>query len=288
MYKSEDLTSETADLVVKRAVRMLEIQKNSRELLRSVTRRLKEFEVTLQRQQLAFEAASGEQAVAQLDAAQKQVRVQRETALVNARIALEQAEEKLAKLRRDESIIVLKSPIDGVAVYGMFQNSAWQEWQPRTLAAGEKLAARTICMTVVQPGRVRVRLDVPESRITWLQPGMKARVVPHAVGALTYEGTVSDVPLAGVNGGYDVLIDLPKVDERIAPGYRATVRIDCGTIENALLVPVEAVNRGRVWVRTADGKDEERFVRIGRSDGKQVEILSGVEAGEFVLKAAKK
>jgi multidrug efflux pump subunit AcrA (membrane-fusion protein) len=61
---------------------------------------------------------------------------------------------------------------------------------------------------------------------------------------------------------------------------------DAGTGETRLFVPSQALVRrselAAVYVIGSDGKPILRQVRPGRSEGSQVEILSGVAAGERV------
>jgi membrane fusion protein, multidrug efflux system len=59
-----------------------------------------------------------------------------------------------------------------------------------------------------------------------------------------------------------------------------------GKRENRLFVPAQSIVRraelDAVYVIGSNGKPQLRQVRPGRSDGSQVEILSGVAAGERV------
>ena len=71
------------------------------------------------------------------------------------------------------------------------------------------------------------------------------------------------------------------------PGLGADLAITNGSAENALLVPVTAVQgsvqTGKVWVVLADGSQEEREVALGLNDGEQVQITEGLAEGEQVL-----
>jgi multidrug efflux pump subunit AcrA (membrane-fusion protein) len=70
----------------------------------------------------------------------------------------------------------------------------------------------------------------------------------------------------------------------------ATVRIDAGVAENVLVVPITAVQgavqKGNVWVVGDDGKQEERAVTLGLTDGELVEVRDGLSEGEQVLQFA--
>jgi multidrug efflux pump subunit AcrA (membrane-fusion protein) len=69
---------------------------------------------------------------------------------------------------------------------------------------------------------------------------------------------------------------------------KASVTIDAGKVEGAVLVPNAAVTAGKVSVRGKDGQVTERSVVVGRSDGTSVEIRKGLSEGEEVIIPGKK
>jgi multidrug efflux pump subunit AcrA (membrane-fusion protein) len=73
----------------------------------------------------------------------------------------------------------------------------------------------------------------------------------------------------------------------VLAGMGATVRVQAGTAENVLVVPITAVQgsvqTGKVWVVADDGTEEQRAVTLGLSDGDQIEIREGLTEGEQVL-----
>ncbi len=70
-------------------------------------------------------------------------------------------------------------------------------------------------------------------------------------------------------------------------GLGADISITNGTAEDALVVPVTAVQgsvqTGKVWVMLPDGTEEERTVGLGLNDGQQVQITEGLAEGDEVL-----
>ena len=76
-------------------------------------------------------------------------------------------------------------------------------------------------------------------------------------------------------------------DVTVFPGLAATLTFAGSAAEGALLVPVTAVvgagESGTVFVPGPDGTPEERDVELGITDGKKVEIRSGLEEGETIL-----
>ncbi len=86
---------------------------------------------------------------------------------------------------------------------------------------------------------------------------------------------------------FDFTIELPAVDERLAPGYKASVNFDAGTLHNVLLVPASAVWHGKVWViKPGQSEGVATNVVIGATNGEQTEIKSGLNEGDVVLTQA--
>ena len=71
------------------------------------------------------------------------------------------------------------------------------------------------------------------------------------------------------------------------PGLGADISITNGTAEDAVVVPVTAVQgsvqNGNVWVVLPDGGNEERAVTLGLTDGELVQIIDGLAAGDLIL-----
>lgn len=74
---------------------------------------------------------------------------------------------------------------------------------------------------------------------------------------------------------------------RLVPGSVVEVYLQSVTIQMALLIPVTALieEQGRfyAYVQTAGESFEKRELQLGATDGMQVQILKGIEAGERVV-----
>ncbi len=70
-------------------------------------------------------------------------------------------------------------------------------------------------------------------------------------------------------------------------GLGATLAITNGTAADAVVVPVTSVQgtvqKGNVWVVAPDGTNEKREVGLGLTDGENVQITSGLAAGDEIL-----
>ena len=290
MYRTDELTTETADIVVKRALRQLDVSKLSSKMAEERAEKTETLSYPIARQAQLDALEMSKQKLAMLKVTQAQAAVLRKTALAAARLAAAQSEKKLADLKKDQELFTIKAPSDGVVLYGSSSGGSWQGGDPKTMRVGEKLTAGQTVMTLFPPGDLKVELTLPESQTAWVVEGATAEVKPVAYPELTYEGKcAAPAPRGGASGlGFATTIDLPAVDARILPGMRANVRITGADVDNVLLVPAGAVKEGKVWVRGKDGKESEREVTTGRTDGKMIEIRKGLTDGEEVLREAKK
>jgi multidrug resistance efflux pump len=292
MYKTEDLTNQTADIVLKRAVRTVELYKKMDAVGKSLADRASTYEPAVHRHALSAEAAQHAVSVDELVAQQAEGRVYRAAALVAARAAAAAADRHVAELKRDRASMVVTSPVDGIAVYGSFADKSWSPIEPRKLAVDESVQAEQVLITVCQPGKLRVAAACPEAWITRLPPGQRVRVMPDVLRDAAYDGTCGPAAPVASSAKWDADITVPvelatPVDPRVMAGQYAFVQVDLPPAADVLLVPPSAVYHGKVWVRDADGTDHPRPVKLGRGDGDGDEIVSGLVAGDVVLTKAK-
>ena len=95
-----------------------------------------------------------------------------------------------------------------------------------------------------------------------------------------------DGPASSADSGMRLVCVVPS-DVDVFAGMAGVMAIRTASVKDALLLPVEAVagdsSRGEVTVvKPGGGGTESRTVRLGASDGGQVELVSGVREGEKV------
>jgi multidrug resistance efflux pump len=288
MYKTEDLTNATADIVIKRAVRQSERAKVSLDMQKARREKTKANDYPIARQKVVDALEQIRQQLASLKLTQEQAAVLRKNSLNSSRINLEQAEKKLAELKEDAAVFTIKAPFDGIVYYSQLPEDQ------RALKAGEKIAAGGTIMRLMAAGKLKIDVNLGEAQALWVEPGMKARVTPTGVPTGVREG-VCGVVVGGPRGApavfsyqLPITFDGQPYDPRLVPGMKASVKIDAGRLENVLLVPINAVTNSSVTVRNADGTTAMRKLVLGKSDGQQVVVLKGLTAGEEVMLAAKK
>src|SRR5205814_10274444 len=133
---------------------------------------------------------------------------------------------------------------------------------------------------------------VPEAKSGMLKTGVQARVVPAALSEAASMGSCGAPSPTGFpkepGQVFATPVDFLDVDPRLMPGEKGSAHIELGTVKDTLLAPLTAVQRGRVRVPGADGKDSWKDVVCGVSDSEKIEIKSGLnEGGEIYPKAAK-
>jgi RND family efflux transporter MFP subunit len=132
---------------------------------------------------------------------------------------------------------------------------------------------------------LRLEADVPEAVVGRLKLGDKLPVRIAAVGT-ELPGVVSEIAPAADPNSRTFLV---KLDLSGSPGLRAgqfgRVSMPVGET-TALRVPASAVvQRGQMEILfvVADGKARLRLVKTGKRIGSEVELVSGVEAGEKIV-----
>jgi multidrug resistance efflux pump len=290
MYKSEELTNATSEIVVRRAKRNIERTKLGLEMARAEFGNVKNVKYPQQRTTLAHAVEVSKNALESLKSAQALSKVQREVEAQKAKAALAQLEEQAAKLKRDLENFAVRSPLDGRVYYGQFQHGAWTSEQVTPmLVVGEKVQAGQVLLTVCGAG-IRARADLPEADYFDVTPGLTASVIPAAapdtksVGVVKNKGFVAAAKGAG--SAYELWIDFAQPPANLLPGMKGKATIHGAELKDVVLLPAQAVNaqggKCTLSVCAKDGKTVPREVTVGKSDGKKVQIKAGLEAGEKV------
>lgn len=151
------------------------------------------------------------------------------------------------------------------------------------------MPGRTL-LTLYDPGALRVSAAVPQAVAARLQPGQGGMVdLPGAAtGRITPVKTQWMPTVDPATHTLELRLDLPPGLAGVTPGMFARAWLPlAGSPEGRLFVPARAVVRRAeltaVYVLGSDGRALLRQVRLGRSQGEQVEVLAGVSAGERVV-----
>ena len=252
------------------------------------TARLREAQLTLERRrQLLKEKVIGR---AELDASEAEVESLR------ARIAVAEQQVKVAAtqidaIQTDLSDMVVRAPFDGVAI----SKDAQPGEMISPVSAGGGFTRTGIC-TIVDMSSLEIEVDVSESYINRVRSGQPVEAVLDAYPDWRIPAhVITTVPSADrQKATVRVRIGFEDLDPRILPDMGIKVSFlserPAAAPETAprarLLVPKAAVrtdNGARVVFVVREERAERRAVSVGPEDGGQIEIVSGVTAGEKVV-----
>jgi hypothetical protein len=293
MYKADDITEETEEIVLKRSRRSLEMSKKSQGFQRQHHALL--LEVTIPREEESL-VLSQRRAAVDWDRVQATTPPSLEKSAreqAKAEIDLRRQEESFAKLKKDREGLVVKAPTAGYAVPGTFARGKWSgvEDMIRGLRPGQKLGANSVLFTIFQPRSLRLRTTVGESDLFKVRPGTTGTASMTAAEDATSPATVTKVARVSSDGQFEVLLDASKLDERAMPGNAVKLKLVVKECPEAVTVPEGAVAKDgekrlvHVW---ADGASKPREVKVGATSGGRVEILDGLAGGERILESPPK
>jgi RND family efflux transporter MFP subunit len=249
--------------------------------------RLQQAEVTLQRRTaLVKENVVGK---AELDEAQSEVDS------LKARIAYTQqqigvAEQQVNLQKTMLADMVVRAPFSGVAI----SKDAQPGEMISPVSAGGGFT-RTGIGTIVDMSSLEVEVDVNETYINRVSNRMKVESVLDAYPDWRIPShVITTIPSADrQKATVKVRIGFDQLDPRILPdmGVKVSFLRDAPAPGQAAVVPRALVPK--TAVRTADGRSvvfvlkedrvERRAISVGLENGDQVEVISGVSAGERVV-----
>ncbi|MCX7548604.1 efflux RND transporter periplasmic adaptor subunit [Xanthomarina sp. F1114] len=148
-------------------------------------------------------------------------------------------------------------------------------------------------ISVESPGNFEVMAMVPETEISQIKNGIEVTVLVKSINQ-TLKGKVTEVSSSAKNTGgqYLVKIALDKTDANILSGMFVTVQfpIEKKSTTNIVLIPTDAIiTNGQlsgVYTVSQSNTALLRWLRLGRTYGNQVEVLSGLSADEAYIVSA--
>ncbi|MBU8546991.1 MULTISPECIES: efflux RND transporter periplasmic adaptor subunit [Roseomonadaceae] len=158
----------------------------------------------------------------------------------------------------------------------------------RQVSVGALVQPGTVVTTLDDIAKVRVEFSVPEVFLARVRVGSTVTARSAAFGDRAFTGTVSviDTRIDTTTRTVRVISEFDNADEALKPGLFMTVELVLATRTNALLMPEEAIDplgdRSFVYV-IRDNRAKRVEVRLGQRLRGEVEVLSGVEAGEPVV-----
>jgi len=163
----------------------------------------------------------------------------------------------------------------------------------KNVEAGNMANPGAPLISMETPGHFEVMAMVPESEISQIKKGSTVDVLVKSINQ-TIKGTVAEVSTSAKNTGgqYLVKIDLDKTEANILSGMFTTVQfpVERKAETSMVLIPTDAiVTNGQlsgVYTVSQSQTALLRWLRLGRTFGDQVEVLSGLNADEAYIVSA--
>jgi RND family efflux transporter MFP subunit len=172
------------------------------------------------------------------------------------------------------SYTVIRAPFDGIVT-------------EKKIEVGELAAPGQPMLKLEDPKRARLEATVAEGDLRSVTVGGKVPIVIDALGEQPLTGTVAQVLPSGDPATHTFLV---KVDLPPTPGLRTgmfgRMQLGKGSSRTLAISKPGIIERGELtgaFVVGADDIMRLRWVKVGRTVGTSVEILSGLNPGERVL-----
>ena len=276
MYSGTSLQTETKDIVLERARRSVE---RGETFARYAKRDNEIFKAIKQPNDARRVSDSAKYSKMDLESARLSQRlgeIRSTLELAGAERGLRDLERRLDRMEGDAKRMTVKAEGDGYLVVQLKD-------------AGDAVQARQAVAELVDLAALRVRGNVNADAMRVLKPGDVVQVRFPARPEARAEAVVDELVGVGSPDGdgasFPFVATLRNVDGSVPPGIEARIVVR-GTLAGRTLVPNKAIKaeKGRFTVKVwADGKESEREVRTGASDGTRTEVLSGLQAGEQVV-----
>ena len=193
----------------------------------------------------------------------------RRTALAKARFKIDELEARIADRR-------LTAPFAGVL--GL-----------RLVSPGALLTLGTAITTLDDINPMKLDFSVPAALLGSLKPGLELRAKTAAYDeAFTGRVTVVDSRVNTTDRSIRARAEFDNSEGLLKPGLLMTVEL-LRNPRRALLIPEAAIvtreQQHSVWLVAADNTLQRRIVQIGSRQPGWVEVISGISAGETIVRA---
>jgi HlyD family secretion protein len=207
----------------------------------------------------------------------KRGRLVAQTDIAGAKARLQDAEGALNLARQRAAQGVIKAPLSG-EVYGL------------AVRAGAYVNPGDLVANIGRLDRLRVRVYVDEPELGRVAEGQPVTIAWQALPGKQWSGTVERMPTAieslGSRQVGQVVCTIENPGRELIPGVNVDATIRTAVVDNALLIPKEALRHDTggdyVFALKSDGTIERRPVKTGNSSVTQIQIVDGLPEGDAV------
>lgn len=214
----------------------------------------------------------------QLDAAINTAR-QSNQAIQSAQAGVESARSAVAIAQKAVADTTVRAPYAGFV-------------SNRPIAVGEYVTPASVVATVLRTNPLKLQLQVPESEVPFITPGMGVSLEVEAHRGKKFSGRVADVNPAidPTSRAATIEAEVENSDNALRSGMFATARIVRAGGSRSVFVPKSAVvsdqntQSYRVFV-IQNSVAHLRVVQVGQEEDEMMQIITGVNADETVATA---
>lgn len=232
-------------------------------------------------------------AVRELD----QTRLNNTAEIAKAKVALDAANRQLTK--EEERLVRYKGQLENCVIYaeqsGMVAYATpSRSSRTSTIAEGALLRERQHILSLPDLTRMQVKTSVHESVQNQIKEGLPVTIRIDAFPDRAYTGSVKSIGVLPDQGSwhsgdtkmYETYVTIDEDVEEIKPGMTAIVEIHIDRVEDAVTVPVQAIQQKEketfVFLER-NGRIERQDIEVGKTNDKFVEIKSGVNENDRVV-----
>ncbi|WP_231427495.1 MULTISPECIES: efflux RND transporter periplasmic adaptor subunit [Pedobacter] len=157
----------------------------------------------------------------------------------------------------------------------------------RSISAGTYLTPATVIANLVSTNPIKVTFSVPEKYAGQIKMGSSITFTTDGSSKQNTGKVYAIEP--GINAATRTLqirALAPNADNALLPGSFAKIKLALTTLQNAILIPNQAiipVLKGKIVYVQKDGKAQEVKVEAGTRTDENIVITSGLKAGDTVL-----
>ena len=225
--------------------------------------------------QIAFDSSQ-----ADVDAAQANVEALQAN-IVAAQANVDANKANVQRLTEMQSFQRVRAPFPGVITQRTVDQGA--------LISSGSNSTNTPMFRLAQTDRLRIFVNVPQTFMATIRPGMNVQLLIREFPQKTFQGQVVNVSGALDQASRTLLTEIHMKNEGdiLRPGMYADVKLHIERESPPLLIPTSALviraDGPRVAVLGADQKARFAPVELGRDYGATVEIIKGVSAQDRVI-----
>lgn len=292
MYKADDLTENTEEIILKRQRETVKAVEIMLEITKMGHKR--KLEIILPREAVSLEREAQSSAIALKENEQNLPRnlELKRIALEDARVNAKRSADALAALQAEKDLFVLKAPADGYFYYGTMQEGRWSTGEPvKALVSNAPVAPkRPFAVLVPADAKLRMETTVDEATVRLIKADQKGFATMTGQSETSFPVSVTSVAATpGVDGRYRVILtaEYPQ-DLPVVAGMTASAQVTAYQAKSVITVPAKALRSNGEGGWEVELQENEKTVKKitvkrGKTWGEKVEILSGLEKDQTII-----